>query len=305
MAKSQPITLDLDRLNAARLIVPLTTRVRLVLIGCGGTGSWLAPAVARISRLLIEKFAKEVAVGFVDPDTVEGKNIYRQNFCAAEIGVNKAVALATRYSLAWGVDIQAYPIKFGWSITNDLGSSLGNDNLSVYIGCVDNVRARRDILGAIRNAYGTCFWIDCGNVKESGQVLIGRNSPGEKVKTFSLPGRCAWLPLPSRQHKELIGRAGDGDDSEGDEENAEEGADGNEPGEIPVITDGLSCAEIAMLDEQGLSINQAIAAIAADYLLRLLLTQNLDKFQTYIDLASGSMKSTYITPANLRRWKRR
>jgi hypothetical protein len=59
-----------------------------------------------------------------------------------------------------------------------------------------------------------------------------------------------------------------------------------------------------MLDEQGLSINQAIASIAADYLLRLLLTQNLDKFQTYIDLASGSMKSTYINPANLRGWKR-
>jgi len=35
-----------------------------------------------------------------------------------------------------------------------------------------------------------------------------------------------------------------------------------------------------------------------------LLTQNLDKFQTYIDLASGSMKSTYITPANLRKWRR-
>ena len=32
--------------------------------------------------------------------------------------------------------------------------------------------------------------------------------------------------------------------------------------------------------------------------------EDLKWFQTYIDLASGSMKSTYITPANLRRWKR-
>jgi len=52
----------------------------------------------------------------------------------------------------------------------------------------------------------------------------------------------------------------------------------------------MSCAEIAMLDEQGLTINQTIASVAADYLVRLLLTQNLDKFQTYIDLNSGSMK---------------
>jgi len=308
MTKSRPIALDLDRLNAARLIIPLTTRVHLFLIGCGGTGSWLAPAVARIARLLIEKFARDAAVGFVDPDVVEGKNIYRQNFCAAEIGTNKAVALATRYSLTWGVDIQAYPAKFGWSIANDLGGGYGRDSLSVYVGCVDNVRARRDILGAIHNNYGTCFWLDCGNDKESGQVLIGRNGPGEKVKTFPLQGRCAWLPLPSRQHKELVGRAGaadegvDGEDD--DEENAEEETSAGEPVEVPAVMEGLSCAEVAMLDEQGLSINQAIASIAADYLLRLLLTQNLDKFQTYIDLASGSMKSTYITPANLRQWKR-
>jgi PRTRC genetic system ThiF family protein len=297
--ESQPVALNLDRLNAARLIIPLTLRVRLILIGCGGTGSWLAPAVARISRLLVEKFAKEVAVGFVDPDVLEGKNIYRQNFCAAEVGVNKAVALATRYSIAWGIDIRAYPAKFGWNISNDLGSSNNQDDLSVYIGCVDNIRARRDILDTLRKTYGTCFWIDCGNVKESGQVLIGRNSPGEKVKTFPLEGRCAWLLLPSRQHKELIGKAGADDDS-GDND----GEAVNVPEEVPILPEGLSCAEIAMLDEQGHSINQAIASIAADYLLRLLLTQNLDKFQTYIDLASGSMKSTYITPGNLRKWRR-
>ena len=130
-------------------------------------------------------------------------------------------------------------------------------------------------------------------------MLIRCNYPGEKVKTFPLEGRCAWLPFPSRQHKELIGKAGAADDSEDDDGEAV-----NVPEEVPILPDGLSCAEIAMLDEQGLSINQAIASVASDYLLRLLLTQNLDKFQTYIDLASGSMKSTYITAGNLRRWKR-
>lgn len=295
--KSPQVVLDLDQLNAAKLIVPLTPRVRLVLIGCGGTGSWLAPAVARIARLLNEKFAKEVVLGFVDPDTVEAKNIYRQNFCHAEVGRNKAVALASRYSMAWGVDIRAYPIKFDLSIARDLGETIHHDDLTVYVGCVDNVRARRDIMGAIRYTDGTCFWLDCGNVKESGQVLIGRNNPGEKVKTFPFEDRCAWIPLPSRQHKELIGRAGDGDD-DGVENQVVE----TEP--TPAAIEGLSCAEIAMLDEQGLSINQAIASIAADYLLRLLLTQNLEKFQTYIDLNSGSMRSTYITRANLKRWKR-
>jgi hypothetical protein len=44
---------------------------------------------------------------------------------------------------------------------------------------------------------------------------------------------------------------------------------------------------------------------AADCLMRLLLTQSLDRFQIYLDLNSGSMQSTYITPKNVGRWKRR
>jgi len=281
-----PVELNLDRLKAAKLIVPLTPRVRIMLIGCGGTGSWLAPAAARVARLLYEKFAKDVLVGFIDPDVVEEKNIYRQNFCRAEVGFNKAVALATRYSTAWGVNIVAAPHKYSSGLASDMGG-YRYDDLNVLIGCVDNPGARSDIQGSIRNIQGAVFWLDCGNVKEAGQVLIGRNDPGNKVNTFPMPERCAWVPLPSRQHKELVGK-GTGNDEESQ----------------PVDTAGLSCAEIAMLDEQGLTINQTIAAIAADYLVRLLLTHSLDKFQTYIDLNSGSMKSTYITPENVRRWKR-
>ena len=286
MSSKTQVALNLDQLNAAKLIVPLSQRIRLVLVGSGGTGSWLAPAVARVARLLTEKFAKDVQVGFVDPDTVEVKNIYRQNFCLAEVGCNKAIALATRYGTAWGVNIVAAPHKFSWGVVKDLGG-YQYDDLTVLIGCVDNPAARHDIQGSIRSMQGTVFWLDCGNVKESGQVLIGRNEPGEQVKTFPLPDKCAWIPLPSRQHKELVGKGTD-----------------DEPESLSVVPTGLSCAEIAMLDEQGLTINQTIASVAADYLVRLLLTQNLDKFQTYIDLNSGSMKSAYITPANIRRWKR-
>lgn len=284
MKSQTQVVLNLDQLNAARLIVPLSPRVRLVLAGCGGTGSWLAPAVARVARLLIEKFAKETLVAFVDPDTVEARNIYRQNFCKAEVGYNKAIALAARYGTAWGVDIVALAQNFN----KDICSSR-YDDLTVLIGCVDNPAARRDIRNATKQIEGTVFWLDCGNTKESGQVLIGRNDPGEKVKPFPFPDKCAWLPLPSRQHKELVATKTGG---------------GDLPAGAPVETAGLSCAEIAMLDEQGLTINQAIASIAADYLARLLLTQTLDRFQTYIDLNSGSMKSTCITPANLRGWKR-
>ena len=56
----------------------------------------------------MEKFGKTVGVYFVDPDVVEHKNCYRQNFCEAEIGRNKAESMAFRYGLAWGIEISAY-----------------------------------------------------------------------------------------------------------------------------------------------------------------------------------------------------
>jgi hypothetical protein len=60
MSSKTQVALNLDQLNAAKLIVPLSQRIRLFLVGSGGTGSWLAPAVARVARLLTEKFAKDV-----------------------------------------------------------------------------------------------------------------------------------------------------------------------------------------------------------------------------------------------------
>lgn len=248
---------------------------------------WLAPSVARFARTMMEKFSKEVEVCFVDPDGVEAKNIYRQNFCMGEVGYNKAVTLAKRYSTAWSINIFACPSKYSAQLVSNLGG-YQFEGLTVLIGCVDNREARRDIQNSSRSIGGTVFWLDCGNTKESGQVLLGRNNPGEGISTFPTEGRCAWLPLPSRQHKDLVAKV----------------EPVTERKKKPAAAEGLSCAEIALLDEQGLTINQSIAAVAADYLKRLLLTEDLDRFQTYLDLASGSMKSTYITPANLRPWKR-
>jgi hypothetical protein len=57
---------------------------------------------------------------------------------------------------------------------------------------------------------------------------------------------------------------------------------------------------MAMRDSQGMAINQRIAAEASDYLVRLLLTKDLCKYATYIDLASGSTKSKYILPEEVR-----
>ncbi len=261
--------IDLDYANALKLILPDAESISLTLVGCGGTGSWLAPAVARVGKLLIERFQKDVKLTFVDPDRVEEKNIYRQNFCAAEIGRNKAETLAYRFGLAWGLEIRAVPAEF---------SNLDWEQLAVVIGCVDNAAARRSIQEA---AGSRAWWLDAGNTKNGGQVLLGLGG-GKRADAFNLPGYCGWLPSPAKQHPELV--------------------EATPVEELEPTTQELSCAEMALQDSQGLAINQRMAAEAADYLVRMLITKDLRKYATYIDLESGTSQSKYISMKEMRRW---
>ena len=67
---------------------------KIVLIGCGGTGGYIAPHLARIAYIVksLINFTPELI--FVDMDTVEIRNINRQNFIYTDINKNKAEVLA-------------------------------------------------------------------------------------------------------------------------------------------------------------------------------------------------------------------
>ncbi len=261
----------MDELNFEQpleLILPVEKHITLMLVGCGGTGSWLAPAVARIGKILIERFNREVSIYFIDPDVVEEKNIYRQNFCAAEIEANKAETLAQRHGLAWGIEINAMSRKY-----KDVIYSIRDLNHAIVIGCVDRTSARVEIAESMQH-HDMGAWLDCGNSESYGQILLGVKSSAKDL--FSIPGKCGGLPLPSHQHPELVKEP-----------------EINKSVAQPSST--LSCADMAMQDSQGLAINQCMAAEAADYLVRMLITKNLKKFATYIDLESGTTRSKYIT----------
>lgn len=260
--------IDLGYAKALKLLYPDFESVTINLIGCGGTGSWLAPAVTRIGKLLMERFNKKVELVFYDPDRVEEKNIYRQNFCAAEIGMNKAEALAERYGMAWGINIiaveHAYSGQWGANV--------------MQIGCVDTQEGRKSIEISMQSGYS---WLDCGNTKNYGQVLFGTGDA--KVDPFAIKGYCSTLPWPSRQHPELV---------KSEKQKKEKS-----------VKKELSCAEIALQDSQGLAINQRMAAEAADYLVRIFITRDLKKYATYIDLESGTTRSEYITEEALKKYE--
>jgi PRTRC genetic system ThiF family protein len=270
--------LNLDFAHARPVVTRGWTEVEIILVGCGGTGSWLAPSLARLARAMQES-GRNVKLCYIDPDTVEAVNVPRQNFCEAEIGANKARALALRYEGAWGVPIgcvagrldpKSIPLPDG-------------ETLQVLVGCVDNAQARRSIAEVLNLHNGRAlalgqppgtWWLDCGNGLESGQVLLGCASVAAELRGAFTPDTiCRALPSPAMQRPELL-----------------------EPLPEERTANNLSCVEIALRNAQSLMVNQNVAAIAADYLLRLVMTGGLRKFATYIDLPSGACKSLHTTP---------
>jgi PRTRC genetic system ThiF family protein len=279
------LEISTDFMNARRVFLPLNagSRVILALIGCGGTGSWLAPHVARVASLLIEKFHIRTEVAFIDPDMVEEKNCYRQHFSFAEVGLNKAEALAFRYSAGWKVPILAHAEKFD---KETLGKVFGHTYgaITIYIGCVDNTAARLEIMRAADSL--TDWWLDCGNGRDSGQVLLGCGCERwqlKQLKPFAIEGCTTWLPLPSAVYPSLI------QPEQPEPREPEAQAVGN-----------LSCADLALLDAQSLGVNARIAAEAADILIRLLVTLDLRRFAAYVALQTGSVRSEYITEQALK-----
>jgi PRTRC genetic system ThiF family protein len=262
-------TLNEDALYACSILLPVTKAVTIHLIGCGGTGSWLAPHLARITKLLQEIHHINVKLAFWDYDTVEEKNIFRQNFCEAEVGINKAETLARRYGTAWGLEIIAVPVPFSADIMyrNNLGDRYGDSSMPVFITCVDNNKARQDVAKVCSQYFG--WWLDCGNIKTAGQVSVGRGLPPRELSPLRFPSMTTWTPLPSIQFPSIL-------------------EDEPESKKREMDYSGMSCADIALVDEQGLSINHAIASTAAAMLIRLLVTKDLQYHCAYVSIDSGT-----------------
>jgi len=272
--------LNKDSLNARTLILPVSKKTHLFLIGCGGTGSWLAPHIVRAAKLLTE-LQEEVSLTFWDYDTVEAKNIYRQNFCSAEVGMNKAAALAHRYGLAWGIPINILEEPFT-SKHSDVGASLGNpyrwERNVVFMTCVDRNAPRQEVAKVCKNY--PAWWVDTGNLKTSGQVCVGRELFEKEPPPLRLSSMTTWSPPPSLQFPNIM-------------RNVKEDSK-------HVDYAHMSCAELALIDEQSFSINQCIASAAASLLAKMLVTKDLRYHCAYVSLEAGT-QFVYNAPRILRK----
>lgn len=266
------MSLDLAYSLARPVAVRLAHRIVLVLVGCGGNGSHMAPHVARIAREL-QRRGRQVQLAFIDQDRVEPGNVGRSNFCEQEIGLYKATTLAARYGGAYGLEIQAVPQPF----TRRLFRYSPYDALTILIGCVDRASARQELAAMLdhNDAYATrIWWLELNNDAASGRVLLGCTADVELLRhAFDVPPWCTLLPAPQMIYCDQLTPR---------------------PEELDGHT--LSCQQMQEANAQSLCINSIIAAFGAQYLCELLLTGELRRFTTTISALSGIAHSCYTTP---------
>lgn len=148
--------------------------LRVIVIGAGGTGGRLIPPLMQVLR-------RGDTVAIVDGDHVEDRNLARQNFRARDIGVNKAEVMAARYRRE-GIAVEAYASMLTEANAEPIVSgSVSSVAGRIILGCVDNWRARR-LMDATVRAAGNRLWIDGGNERRGGQVILTATSWPLKVK---------------------------------------------------------------------------------------------------------------------------
>lgn len=244
----------------------------IVVVGCGGTGSRLVPDIC---RLLIGRKAR---LFLVDHDRVEPHNLGRQSFAGEDVGEFKAVALARRvlrefrqFGLQIGHAVKPYDPALHGAV---FGPSSA---LKLVIGAVDNSEARRVIAETLadgRNWQRDIWWLDAGNSRNSGQIIVGNALAPDGLRgTFNAAsGRCRALPAPSLRRPALL----------------------TAPPE-PAPRDRLDCTAAVTAGEQGSTINAHLATWAATYVERLL-DGACGWAETLIDVDAGTVHCVPIDP---------
>jgi PRTRC genetic system ThiF family protein len=243
----------------------------VVLVGCGGTGGVCANGIARLMRMMKDSGKKVPYIKFIDPDHFEMKNVGRQLVQDASIGENKAIELARRFNMALGLGIEAIPEAF------DPQKHISRNNGTIICGAVDNWKARQSI-----SESQNTIWIDAGNSRYSGQVVIGTTSDTDWMQARLKPTAqdaeiLRWLPNAAAVFPELL-------KPDPEEER---------------LAQTLSCAELLELNLQSATINGMVAGIATEYLRKLLYRDPIKSWITHVDTTTLSMRSTPITLQNI------
>lgn len=239
-----------------------THPVTVNLIGVGGTGSQVLTALARIDHALFKLGHPGLYVSVYDPDIVTESNIGRQLFSRSDLELNKAVVLVTRLNRFFGTSWEAVPEKFDYHRAN------------ITITCVDNVKSRiefhqksiSDNLKDLDMQHRPIYWLDFGNMQNTGQVILGTLDEVEQPKLNELE-TVSYLPTITTKY----------DLSQVKDEDS-----------------GPSCSLAEALSKQDLFINSTLAQLGSALLWKLLSTGSIDYRGAFLNLETMNVNSMKI-----------
>lgn len=150
----------------------LNTSSKVIVVGCGGIGSWLIPPLLRF--LKADKWTGQVHL--IDGDSYELKNQDRQEFSDDSVGQNKAQAQLLRVQPLYPtMNISAHTEY----VSNDNVESLIVNDSVVFV-CVDNHPARARIDRQATKLDTICV-ISAGNEEVDGNVTVSLRRSGVKI----------------------------------------------------------------------------------------------------------------------------
>ena len=244
----------------------LERQVRVLVVGCGGTGSAVVAGLPYLHQSLVAHgHPGGLHVTVVDGDTISPVNCVRQPFARSEVGLNKAIVLVNRLNLFWGLKWEAVPAYLHPGAF--ISRSYSGDDLRAHIvlGCVDTRAARATIRDAVGKWSRVQYWLDLGNDAESGQFILGEPL-NERNRRSKLRLRSAVELYPEICDPSLDNDA--------------------EP----------SCSAVEALERQSPFINSTLAQHALALLARLFRYGEISYHGGFINLASGATSVLRIDP---------
>ena len=245
----------------------LRRSVRVLLIGCGGSGSAVAGGLPYLHQaMLIAGHPGGLHVTVMDGDIITATNCVRQPFCSAEIGLAKAVVTVSRMNLFWGLNWTA--------VTEHLTSHTDISNFDIVIGCVDTRAARQLIASKVQGWRSRiAYWLDLGNSADSGQLLLGQPLNGRNRRAADRLRTAAEL------FPEIV------------QESLDDGAP--------------SCSALEALERQEPFVNQVLAYHALALLTRLFRYGRIEHHGAFVNARENRVQPIAIDPQLWRRMRRR
>lgn len=241
----------------------LSRKVKVALIGAGGTGSRVLEQLLCLHRAIVARgHPHGLSVTVFDDDTVSEANIGRQAFYPSDIGLSKARVLVNRVNMALGGSAT-------WEARCErVQQTTSLCDFHLVIGCVDNRAARKSIFRAITHGLWSraVYWLDFGNRANDGQAILGEVRP--KGKRYTEPA----LPHVGELFPDLL----DPSKEEGD--------------------DTPSCSLAEALDKQSLYVNQAVSVQGMNIIWNLMSKGSIDVHGVFINLDDSMVMPLRVDP---------